>query len=185
MARREFKSVAVFKRGAKEPFQRCTSLIAQCALWPLWLRPVEHLTSVCSRQVCLQRRSNTLPYVTNSHCYYKKGVLQSGWASSIVVFKKGGSLQKEDPDIVRRQTDERHKAMLGIFTAVSKLKWEGFFVVVKAYILIHNKYHIWLEKCNLVLGGFSLGYSDWNLGLIARCCQTYTAKGTIYKPMCV
>jgi hypothetical protein len=35
--------------------------------------------------------------------------------------KKGGSLQK-DPDIVRRQTDERHKAMLGIFTAVSKLK---------------------------------------------------------------
>ena len=43
---------------------------------------------------------------------------------------------------MRRQTDERHKAMFEILTAVSKLKRDGPFIVVKAYNLIYNKHHM-------------------------------------------
>jgi len=46
---------------------------------------------------------------------------------------------------VRRQTDERHKAMFEILTAVSKLKRDGPFIVVKAYNLIYNKHHMSME----------------------------------------
>lgn len=50
---------------------------------------------------------------------------------------------------MRRQTDERHKAVFEIFTAISKRKWDGPFIVVKTYNLIYNKHLIWRDGVTL------------------------------------
>jgi len=94
-------------------------------VWLLWLRAVRAaLDLFCVQQTVVPAAS--LGHITIR--YKQQLLLQERCLTELLskfhrrIRKRRKLTKKKGPDIVRRQTDERHKAMFEIFTAVSKLK---------------------------------------------------------------